>query len=60
MTPEELSALEPEQVSKRRYAPYPRRELGRGVRLLLWLLRIYVSLAVPLVIYAFIRAALHS
>ncbi len=58
MTPEELRALEPEQVSARRYAPYPRRQLGPGVRLLLWLLRIYVSLAVPLVIYAFIRAAL--
>jgi hypothetical protein len=55
MTPEEL--LEPEQLSGRK--PYPRRELGRGVRVLLWVLRIYVSLAVPLVIYAFIRAAIH-
>jgi hypothetical protein len=59
MTPEELGALEPEQVSERRYAPYPRRALGRGVRVLLWVLRIYVSLAVPLVIYAFISAAMH-
>ena len=59
MTPEDLRALEPEQVSGRRYTPYPRRELGPVVRLLLWVLRIYVLLAVPLVIYAFIRAALH-
>lgn len=60
MTPEELRALEPEQVSGQRYAPYPRRELGRGVRLLLWVLRVYVSLAVPLVIYAFVRAAVYN
>jgi hypothetical protein len=57
MTEELLRALEPEQVSGRRYAPYPRRQWGRGVRLLLWVLRIYVVLAVPLVIYAFVRAA---
>lgn len=57
MTPELLQALEPEQVSARRYAPYPRRALGRGVRVLLWGLRVYVLVAVPLVIYAFIRAA---
>jgi hypothetical protein len=52
-------SLEAQRASGRRYAAYPRRELGRGVRLLLWVLRIYVSLAVPLVIYAFIRAAMH-
>lgn len=56
MTPELLKALEPGQAAGR--APYPRRHYGRGVRLLLWALRIYVLLAVPLVIYAFIRAAL--
>lgn len=55
--PPELQALEPEQFSARRGIPYPRREYGRGVRLLLWVLRIYVLLAVPLVIYAFLRAA---
>jgi len=57
MTPEEFQALEPEQTVERRYALYPRRQWGRGVRVLLWGLRIYVILAVPLVIYAFIRAA---
>jgi len=58
MTPELLRALEPEQVSARRCAPYPRRQVGRGVRLLLWVLRVYVMLAVPLVIYAFVRAVM--
>lgn len=57
MTPEEQRALEPEQTAARRYEPYPRRSWGHGVRALLWLLRAYVLLAVPLVIYAFIRAA---
>ena len=37
-------------------APLPRRTLGPGVLALLWALRIYVVLAVPLVVYAFIRA----
>lgn len=60
MTDKLLQALEPEQVTARRYAPYPRRQWGRGVGLLLWLLRIYVVLAVPLVIYAFVRAAARS
>jgi hypothetical protein len=59
MTPELLQALEAEQVTKRRFIPYPRRKLGRGVKLLLWVLRVYVVLAVPLVIYAFVRAAMH-
>ena len=59
MTEELVQVLEPEQIARRRYAPYPRREWGRGVRLLLWVLRIYVVLAVPLVVYAFVRAAAH-
>jgi hypothetical protein len=59
MTEEPLQALEPEQITRRRYPPYPRRKWGRGVRLLLWVLRIYVVLAVPLVVYAFVRAAAH-
>jgi len=36
--------------------PLPRRELGASTTLLLWVLRIYVLIAVPLVIYAFVRA----
>ena len=59
MTPEILKALEPEQRAGRRNTPYPRRKLGRGVRVLLWVLRVYVVIAVPLVIYAFVRAAAH-
>ncbi len=39
--------------------PLPRRKLGPGVTALLWLLRIYVVIAVPLVIYAFVNA-LHA
>jgi len=53
MTPEIREALEPEQTAAQRDAPYPRRQWGRGVQALLWVLRIYVVLAVPLVIYAF-------
>ncbi|WP_297494602.1 hypothetical protein [Acidocella sp.] len=55
--PPGLEALEPGQLTARRIAPYPRRRLGPGVRVLLWVLRIYVLIAVPLVFYAFIRAA---
>ncbi len=58
MTPELLKVLEPEQTSGQRNIPYPRRQWGRGVRLLLWMLRIFVALAVPLVMYAFFRAAM--
>ena len=56
MSPELLQALEPEQVAARRYVPYPRRQWGKGVQALLWLLRIYVLVAVPLVFYAFWHA----
>jgi hypothetical protein len=36
--------------------PLPRRKLGPVITVLLWLLRIYVLIAVPLVVYAFIKA----
>lgn len=36
--------------------PYPHRKLGPGQLVLLWLLRLYVLIAVPLVVYAFIKA----
>jgi hypothetical protein len=36
--------------------PLPRRTLGPRLVALLWALRIYVVVAVPLVVYAFIRA----
>ncbi len=39
--------------------PYPRRSLGTGTIVLLWIMRLYVLFAVPLVVYAFFRA-LHT
>jgi len=56
MSPELLQALEPEQISTQRYLPYPRRHWGLGVQVLLWVLRLYVAVAVPLVFYAFWHA----
>jgi hypothetical protein len=37
-------------------APLPRAKLGRAALTLLYLLRIYVLIAIPVVAYAFIRA----
>jgi len=37
----------------------PRRRLSGGIKLLLWVLRIYVLITVPLVIYGFFHA-LHA
>jgi hypothetical protein len=42
--------------SHRLREPLPRRKLGSGILALLWILRIYVMIAVPLVVYAFITA----
>jgi len=36
--------------------PLPRRRLGPALLTLLWLLRIYVLVAIPLVVYAFVKA----
>ena len=52
----DLSALEPDQLSAARLKPLPRRALGAGAVALLIGLRIYVLIAVPLVIYAFVKA----
>lgn len=43
-------------MSRNNHAPLPRRVLGPGILALLWVLRIYVLIAVPLVVYAFIKA----
>ncbi len=51
-----LSALDPDQTTAATRLPLPRRALGRGTLLLLWTLRLYVAAAIPVVIYAFIRA----
>ncbi len=42
-----------------RYGALPRRKLGRSTIVLLILLRIYVLVTVPIVIYAFVRT-LHA
>lgn len=53
-----LDALEPEQRTAALAKPLPRRRLGTGTIVLLWLLRLYVLFAVPLVIYTFVRTLL--
>ncbi len=54
-----IAALEPAQLASAREVPLPRQHLGRGVMLLLVLLRVYVIAAIPVVVYAFITALLH-
>jgi hypothetical protein len=58
--PVPMEILEPAQLAAARQTPLPRRALPRGVVALLFLLRIYVLVAVPLVVYAFIRALRHG
>lgn len=54
----ELDALEPSQLTQYAERPLPRQRLrGRTVALLV-VLRIYVLIAIPVVVYAFIRALL--
>ncbi len=55
-TQNDLDLLEPEQRAARLREQLPRRKLGSGLLSLLWLLRVYVLIAVPLVIYAFVEA----
>jgi hypothetical protein len=40
--------------------PLPQRKLSPGLVVMLWALRIYVVLAVPLVVYAFVKALQHG
>jgi len=54
----DLSALEPGQLSHVTRKPLPRMKLGPVSRGLLIAMRIYVLIAVPIVIYAFVRALL--
>ena len=51
-----IAALKPSQLTAARATPLPRRHLGRGMMLLLVLLRVYVLAAIPVVGYAFIAA----
>ena len=54
--PNLVQALEPDQLVARKTQPYPRRALGRGTLALLIALRVYVAIAIPIVIYAFVHA----
>jgi len=53
-----IGALEPDQLVAAKTRPLPRRVLGRGALALMVGLRIYVAIAIPIVIYAFVRALL--
>jgi hypothetical protein len=50
-----LTELDPDQRRSALRSPLPRRRLSFGVLLLLWALRVYVLLAVPLVVYTFVK-----
>ena len=51
-----ISALEPGQLTAATHRKLPRRSLGRGTLALLILLRVYVVIAIPIVVYAFVHA----
>lgn len=53
---EDIGLREAREHSIQACARLPRRTLTPGILVLLWLLRIYVIIAVPLVIYGFFRA----
>jgi hypothetical protein len=55
---EALEALDPDQRQAALQAPLPRRRLRPGIVALLWMLRIYVLLAVGVVVYAFVKSLL--
>lgn len=53
---DDFEALEPEQIVAATKKPFGRKKLGRGATFMLGFLRVYVLVAVPLVIYAFFHA----
>jgi hypothetical protein len=53
-----VSALEPDQLVAATKRPLPRRKLTKGVLALLVALRVFILIAVPIVIYAFVHALL--
>lgn len=53
-----ISSLEPDQLVAATMRPLPRRKLSRGVLTMLIVLRVFIAIAIPIVIYAFIRALL--
>jgi len=58
MSFDEIAALERDQLAVEKQRPLSRAKVTRGVTLMLLALRIYVLIAVPVVIYAFARALL--
>ena len=56
--PELVSALEPDQLVAATMRPYPRRKLTQGELALLIALRVFIVIAIPIVIYAFVHALL--
>jgi hypothetical protein len=53
-----VRALEPEQLAAARMRPRPRRKLTNGTLALLVALRVFIVIAVPIVICAFVHALL--
>ena len=53
-----IGALESGQLTAATQHRLPRRSLGRGTLTLLVLLRVYVVIAIPIVLYAFVHALL--
>lgn len=53
-----IDALEPGQLVAATSRPYPRRKLTSGVLALLVALRVFILVAIPIVIYAFVHALL--
>lgn len=51
-----LDALDPDQRSSVAETKLPRRHLGLGITCLLIGLRVYVLVAIPIVVYAFVHA----
>lgn len=52
----DISALDPDQRSIALAQHLPRARLSPIVTVALWVLRIYVLIAIPLVVYVFVRA----
>jgi hypothetical protein len=53
-----ISALEPDQLVAATMRPLPRRKLSRGVLAMLIVLRVFILIAIPIVVYAFVHALL--
>ena len=53
-----VSALEPDQLVAATKRPYPRRKLSAEVLALLVALRVFVVIAIPIILYAFVHALL--